>query len=159
MPKIVNCKLQIANCKLPATHPLSGHRPKVGRESVRVRAEVLLAAAAMILLLFAAGCGQKSENSRASLKEEKNPARSVVERGPVKLTAEVQPAKARLSDEPVLTLTIDYEQGVQIEKPPFGSSLGSFLVRDFRQPLTKTRNGREILQQIYTLEPMRPAAC
>ena len=87
--------------------------------------------------------------------DEKNPARSVVERGPVKLTAEVQPAKARLSDEPVLTLTIEYENGVRIEKPPFGTSLGSFMVRDFHEPLVKTRNGREIMQQIYTLEPMR----
>ena len=56
---------------------------------------------------------------------------------------------------PVLTLTIEYEQGVEIEKPPFGASLGSFVVRDFHEPMTKTRNGREIIQQIYTLEPIQ----
>jgi len=94
------------------------------------------------------------ENAQPS-SPQKNPAYSAVERGPVKVTAEVQPANARLSDEPVLTLTIEYEQGVEIEKPPFGASMGSFLVRDFHEPLTKTRNGREIIQQVYTLEPMQ----
>jgi hypothetical protein len=52
-------------------------------------------------------------------------------------------------------LTIEYEAGVQIEKPPFGASLGDFVVRDFHEPLPKTRNGREIVQQMYTLEPMQ----
>ncbi|MGD0383845.1 MAG: hypothetical protein ABSA77_10005 [Thermoguttaceae bacterium] len=108
----------------------------------------------ILLFLFAAGCTHKSENAQSS-SPQKNPACSEVQRGPVKVTAEVQPAKARLSDEPVLTLTIEYEQGVQIEKPPFGASMGSFLVRDFHEPLTKTRNGREIIQQVYTLEPMQ----
>ena len=98
---------------------------------------------------------QHSDSSQPSLKDKTNPARSVVECGPVKLTAEVLPAKARLSDEPVLMLTIEYETGVRIEKPPFGASLGSFVVRDFHEPLVKTRDGREIMQQIYTLEPIR----
>lgn len=126
---------RIANCKL---------------RTVKPRAAVAIAA--IILLFFAAGCGKKP-NDVQSATTGKNPARSVVERGPVKVTAEVQPAKARLSDEPVLTLTIEYEQGVQVEKPPFGSSLGGFMIRDFREPLPKIRNGWEIIQQAYTLEP------
>ncbi len=160
MHKIVKCKLQIANCKLVGWH---GHasvamppckftikpRPSVAPH-VKLRPLVALMAA---LLLFAVGCGDISKDPQPS-SPQKNPARSEVERGPVKLTAEVQPAKARLSDEPVLTLTIDYEPGVQVEKPPFGASMGSFLVRDFHEPLTKTRNGREIMQQVYTLEPI-----
>ena len=156
MQSIANCKLQIANCKStikprpsvavivkprPLVAPYSYHRP-------------LVTAAIISLFLFAAGCTQKSENAQPS-SPQKNPAYSAVERGPVRVTAEVQPAKAQLSDEPVLTLTIEYEQGVQIEKPPFGASMGSFLVRDFHEPLTKTRNGREIIQQVYTLEPMQ----
>ena len=147
MHEIANCKLQIANCR-SSIKP----RPLVAHCDV-VRALTALTAAA--LLLIAAGCDQKAQNAQTPSSAEKTPARSVVERGPVKFTAEVEPAKARLSDEPVLTLTIEYEPGVRIEKPPFGSSLGSFLVRDFREPLTKTREGREILQQIYTLEPVR----
>jgi hypothetical protein len=69
------------------------------------------------------------------------------------VAVEVLPSKVRLSDEPTLTLTIDYEQGVTVQKPPFGSTLGSFVIRDFREPLPKISNGREVLQQIYTLEP------
>ena len=64
-----------------------------------------------------------------------------------------QPAKAQLSDEPVLTLTIDYEEGVTVQKPPFGGSLGGFIIRDFREPPPKINDGREVIQQIYTLEP------
>ena len=33
--------------------------------------------------------------------------------------------------------------------------MGSFVVRDFHEPLPKIRNGREIIQQVYTLEPMQ----
>jgi hypothetical protein len=76
-----------------------------------------------------------------------------VENGPVKLTAEVQPAPARLSDESVLTLTIDSERGVEVEKPPFGDELGDFKIRDSHEPPPKTREGREIAVRIITLEP------
>jgi hypothetical protein len=134
--EIANCKLRIANCKLI------------------VNPRQLVALMIVALSVFTIGCGQKSDNAQPPAAE-KNPARSTVERGPVKVTAEVQPAKAQLSDEPVLTLTIDYESGVHIEKPPFGTSLGNFVIRDFHEPLTKTRNGREIIQQVYTLEPMQ----
>jgi len=148
MHGIANCKLQIANCKSTTPCPLYLW------ERVRVRAQALVALETIAFLVLASGCGQNSENAQPS-SPQKNPAYSAVERGPVKVTAEIQPAKAQLSDEPVLTLTIEYEQGVQIEKPPFGASMGSFLVRDFHEPLTKTRNGREIIQQVYTLEPMQ----
>jgi len=71
----------------------------------------------------------------------------------VRVTAEVQPSKAKLSDEPLLTLTIDAEEGVVVQKPPFGSTLGGFKIRGCREPLPKISNGHEVIQQIYTLEP------
>jgi hypothetical protein len=145
--KIANCKLQIVNCKLSL---LKRDQRSQLYEFLRPSFVVIIIA----LLIFILGCGQKSENYQSPAAE-KNPARSVVERGPVKVIAEVQPAKAQLSDEPVLTLTIDYESGVHIEKPPFGTSLGNFVIRDFHEPMPKTRNGREIMQQVYTLEPMQ----
>jgi hypothetical protein len=80
-------------------------------------------------------------------------ARSQVEQGPVRVTAEVQPSKPRLSDLPTLTLTIDHEEGVTIEKPLFGSKIDKFAIRDLREPLPKSDKGRVIVQQIYTLEP------
>ncbi len=69
------------------------------------------------------------------------------------MTAEVRPARPRLSDEPMLTLTIDAEEGVTVEKPLFGTSLGKFAICGLREPLPKTDNGRVIIQQIYALEP------
>ena len=71
----------------------------------------------------------------------------------MRVTVEVQPARAKLSDEPLLTLTIDAEEGVVVQKPPFGSTLGGFKIRGCREPLPKISNGREVIQQIYTLEP------
>lgn len=82
--------------------------------------------------------------------------RSAVRRGPVQLTVSVEPAPARLSDEPKLTLRLEYEPGVEIRKPRFGQSLGEFIIRDFREPLPRLDDGRQVLEQIYTLEPTRP---
>jgi hypothetical protein len=68
---------------------------------------------------------------------------------------EVEPAEARLSDEPTLAVTIESEKGVTVRKPPFGESMGDFVIRDFREPLPKIEGDREIIRQIYTLEPTR----
>jgi hypothetical protein len=72
------------------------------------------------------------------------------------LTVSVEPSPARLSDEPKLTLRLEYEPGVEIHKPRFGQSLGEFIIRDFREPLPRTDEGRQVLEQVYTLEPTRP---
>ena len=78
-----------------------------------------------------------------------------VERGPVTVSIEVAPNPARLSDEPTLTLTIESKQGVRVEKPPFGDGIGDFLIRGFHEPLPEFRDDREIIRQVYTLEPTR----
>ncbi len=102
------------------------------------------------------GCGRHTKEAAQEGKEEEaKVARSEVERGPVRVTVEVEPARARLSDEPTLTLTIDHQKGVTVQKPPFGESLGDFLIRDFREPLPRVEGEREIIQQVYTLEPTR----
>lgn len=100
------------------------------------------------------GCHRSGDRSQGEASSsDTRPARSEVERGPVRLTVEVKPSPARLSDEPVLTLTIDYEPGVVVRKPAFGESLGEFLIRDFHEPLPRVVNQRERLEQAYTLEP------
>jgi hypothetical protein len=93
-----------------------------------------------------------ADNSRSG---DDQVARSEVERGPVRVMVEADPAKARLSDEPTLTLTIDYQQDVTIEKPPFGESMGDFIIRDFREELPRADEDRKIIRQVYTLEPTR----
>jgi hypothetical protein len=52
-----------------------------------------------------------------------------------------------------LTLTINHEPGVEVRTPPFGSAVGDFIIRDFREPLPQTDGQRQIVRQIYTLEP------
>ena len=109
---------------------------------------------ALLLAIAVSGCGDRSRQpaNESSVITDK-PARSEVERGPVRVTVEVDPNPARLSDEPTLTVTMDYEKGVQLREPPFGDAIGGFTIRDFRQPLPKSSGDREIIQQIYTLEP------
>jgi LPXTG-motif cell wall-anchored protein len=111
---------------------------------------------ACVALLLLAGCGRSTTDTSTdnAAAAPSSRGRTEIQRGPVKLTAAVDPPKAKLSDEPKLTLTIEYEPGVVVEKPPFGESLGSFVIRDFREPVGKVREGREVMQQIYTLEPM-----
>jgi hypothetical protein len=107
-------------------------------------------------LLFLSSCGRTvGDADGKGQEEEAQPARSQKECDLGRVTVEVEPAKARLSDEPTLTLTIDYAQGVTVRKPPFGESLGDFVIRDFREPLPKIEGDREILRQVYTLEPTR----
>ena len=65
------------------------------------------------------------------------------------------PSPARLSDEPTLALEIAYAQGIAIRKPERGSTLGDFIIRDFREPPPRIEGDLQILQQIYTLEPTR----
>ena len=101
----------------------------------------------------ATGC--RSTTPTKQSEDEVQTSRTEIERGPVKVIVEVSPSPARLSDEPQLTLTIAAEEGVEVEPPPFGGALGEFLIRDFREPLPETSDGRQISRQVYTLEPMQ----
>lgn len=107
----------------------------------------------LVAFLCLSGCVAKNDAPPEDTNAK--PAISTVERGPVRATVEVSPRRARLSDEPTLTLTINSAEGVNVRKPPFGETLGDFLIRDFHEPLPKVRDGREIIRQIYTLEPTR----
>jgi hypothetical protein len=98
------------------------------------------------------GCSSVPPKSNGSAKSPRA-ARTQIERGPVKVTVEVAPEPARLSDEPQLTLTIEHESGIEIRKPPFGEAVGNFIVRGFREPLPRSEGNRQVRQQIYTLEP------
>lgn len=124
-------------------------------EEVVKRMGALLAMAGLVLLL--AGC-KAATSDRGPRERESSPprvARSEVDRGPVRVTVEVQPAQARLSDEPKLTLSIRHEPGVAVQKPSFGEALGDFLLRDFSEPLPRMEGGREVIEQVFTLEPTR----
>ncbi|MBN1852681.1 MAG: hypothetical protein JW829_08150 [Pirellulales bacterium] len=110
----------------------------------------------LLVALSMGGCqGVSNLETSDSKASDDSVARTQAELGPVRVSVEVEPAKAKLSDEPVLTLTMDYERGVTIHKPPFGEAFGDFIIRDFREPLARSVGNREILEQVYTLEPTR----
>ena len=106
-----------------------------------------------LLLLGLGGCGRTggvgAENQKPGT------AHTQAERGPVRVDVVADPSPARLSDLVKLTLTIEYEHGVTVRKPAFGAALGDFVVRDFREPMLRAQGNRDVIQQVYTLEPLR----
>ncbi len=130
-------------------------RLKAGLRTRRDHLRLIVLASAACLIVCTFGC-TGSDVGDTEESEKKQVARTEIERGPVHVIVEVEPNPARLSDEPKLTLTIDYEQGVEVDKPPFGEAVGDSLqIRDYHEPLPEAKEGREIIRQVYTLEPTR----
>ncbi len=112
----------------------------------------LLAVVAFLFLGCAEHARPTGKSSRAGIPA---PARSVVQRGPISLLAEVTPRKARLSDELTLTLQIATAEGVRVEHPELKETIGDFMIRGVRKLLPRVEENREVFEQIYTLEPTR----
>lgn len=113
----------------------------------------------LLCLCVIAGCdSSQTSNSDRDEADDTDVARTETERGPLKVVVELEPKSARLSDEPTLTITLDYEAGITLRKPPFGAAIGDFVIRDFHEPLPQVQENREIVRQVYTLEPMRTGA-
>jgi hypothetical protein len=106
----------------------------------------------VVVSMLLIGCGT-SKNDFSTDVTKTDTLHTEVERGPIRVTVDVSPKEPRLSDEPKLTLTITVADGVKVEAPPFGESLGEFVIRDFHEPIPRRSAGYRILQQIYTLEP------
>jgi len=102
-------------------------------------------------LLAVAGCNRAADAPA----EGPGRTRSEVERGPVKLSVEIEPARPTLSDVPTMTLSIDYRQGVTIEQPEFAEAIGDFRIVDLCLLEPQIRDDREIVEQVFTLEPTR----
>jgi len=107
-----------------------------------------------VATLLLAGCpgGQSSEAPPVA---QKTGVRAEKELGPVRVAVEVVPAPARLSDEPTLTVTVMAKADVDVQLPPFGEAMGDFVILDFREPLVEVRDDRQVIRQVYTLEPPR----
>ena len=112
---------------------------------------LILCFAGSLLLCQTVGCGFRPASRSESPPPEAVRSEKVL--GPVRLIVEVSAAEIRLSDEPTLTLTVRAESGVEVETPPFGESVGEFLIRDYREPLPSADGDIEITRQIYVLEP------
>ncbi|MCH2211770.1 MAG: DUF4381 domain-containing protein [Fuerstiella sp.] len=109
----------------------------------------------LLSLTILSGCGVGEENLSNQGEDVAAPIRTETVRGPVSLSLEVVPAEVRLSDEPTLTLTIKSRPGVRITKPPFGASVGEFLIRDYHEPPPVIEGKDEVTRLIYQLEPTR----
>jgi len=75
------------------------------------------------------------------------------EKGPVKLLVRITPKSPRLSDTLDLTLRIESVEGVEIIPPPFGESMGEFLVRDYTEKPVPPVPGKVAREFYYQLEP------
>ncbi len=75
-----------------------------------------------------------------------------IEKGSVRLSVALTPAEPRLSDQPELTVTVTHDQGVQIEKPLFGAAIGDFAIVNMEEKAQALEDGREQLQQTFTLQ-------
>ncbi len=97
--------------------------------------------------------GDAAKTAGSEVNEVATKDRSEVESGPVRLTAVIDPPRLALSDEARLTLSIEYEDGVSVKFPPFGTKIGGFMIRDVKQPLPKTVEGRRLIEETFVLEP------
>lgn len=111
----------------------------------------------VLLLIAIAGCGSKTSSSSptpATKAGSVDALHEEMERGPVKVEIDISPKEPRLSDEPKLTLTVTAADKVDVRMPPFGQSMGEFVIRDFHEPNPRMADGKQVLQQVYTLEPL-----
>ncbi len=85
-------------------------------------------------------------------------ARVVAERGPVRLIVEAAPKRVGLSGEVRLTISIEHEPGVTVQKPVAAEASGDFRVLERSEALPGVERGRTVLRQEALLEPLRSGA-
>lgn len=121
--------------------------------TLRAWLRITALAAALLPAILSVGCGGDESESVAA--PETDRIGTEIERGPVKVIASVTPGSPRLSDNPEFTLTVEAVKGVDVRMPPFGDSIGGFIIRNFRQPVPEMIESRQVIRQIYELEPAR----
>lgn len=135
-----------------------GNTPQRVRVSISNASCFFAATSVVLSLLLAmlfAGCTQPTSTTSPQAKAAETDAlHTEIERGPVKVEIDIVPREPRLSDEPELTLTVTAEPEVDVQLPPFGQSMGEFVIRDFHEPVPKSVDGKQVLQQVYNLEPL-----
>lgn len=81
-----------------------------------------------------------------------------IQQGPVLVRTVLTPETVRLGDPFELTLSVDSEDGIEVEMPPFGEALGRLTIVDFtpRQERTEVDGVQRIVHsQSYGLQPNR----
>lgn len=153
------CRINASNDQVVASYEVTAlataaRRPGRRSSCVRMPARVI-AGLLLVNLSLCCGCGSDSSKvaDTVSSQETVQVLRTEVERGPVRFTVELSPDRPRLSDTPELRLTIRSKKGVRVEKPPFGTAVGDFLIRDYRETPLESEDDATVIEQVYTLEP------
>ncbi|MFC1493773.1 hypothetical protein ACFL6W_00690 [Thermodesulfobacteriota bacterium] len=108
----------------------------------------------VISLLFFPSCGNKQSEGGPS-KEEKSPGiNELIERGPARVTLEIDKKEISIADRINLTISVDIEEDYEVEMPAFGDKLEQFGIVDYHntQPELKDDN-RKLVSRSYVLEP------
>jgi hypothetical protein len=101
------------------------------------------------------GCEQSKSDSSAKNAAPTEVIEKSVDKGPVKLSVRVSPKEPRLSDQIDLELTVRSPLDVDITPPPFGKSVGEFLITDYHDRPVQVENETRIRKFEYKLEPVR----
>ena len=89
-------------------------------------------ALAALGMLAGAGCSKKEQAKKPDV-QAPEPLEKMVERGPVKVTLRADRSEFSIADNLNVTVTVDAEQGVDVELPQFGDSFGEFIIRDYHK--------------------------
>lgn len=116
---------------------------------------------AILLLAWAVaafGCGDASESRTAAPAAESTSAEDALTteatRGPVTVRLRVTPESPLLSDVVTVDVTIESDDGVDVELPSMHGPLGAFTVRDFDEGLPALEGERRVQRLRYTVEPL-----
>jgi hypothetical protein len=109
-----------------------------------------------VALLVLAGCEDKSNPEKSATPPRASEViETTSEKGAVKLTVRISPKEPRLSDLIQLDVIVTAPAEVKIKPPPFGKSVGEFLINDYNEKTLKTEKDSRTQQFHYVLEPQR----
>ena len=117
-------------------------------------AKAASSAAVVVLAGLLISCAEPVVESTAAVavSDASEPLASETREGPVTATVSLSPAKPRLGDLLVLSLTVEAEAGVAVEMPAFGDALGRFAIVDFTPRQEVAAAGGTVASQRYTLQ-------
>jgi hypothetical protein len=108
----------------------------------------------IIYLLFLFSC-ENTDTEKGSIEKEKSPGiHESVERGPVRVTLDIDKKDISIADRINLTISVEIEEDYKVDMPSFGDKLEQFGIVDYRneQPELKGESIK-LISRSYVLEP------
>ncbi len=120
---------------------------------------VLLFVFASSLLMSVACDKHATQATTTSRPEESTAVKREAEAGPVRMTVEVDRAKATVPEQIRLILTVVLEKGVQVELPEIAGTLGDFSVEDVVDSEPEQGEFVETYRRVVRLDAVLPGSC